>query len=138
LQDTEVLDLIQESGLGLLRAARNYDPQKGRFQTYAVFWIKQAISRYFLKRGHLVTPPSQILQASRKVARTARELEARLERAPTAEEIAEAAGLSVEAVREAQEASPWCVSLETPIGEEELTLGDLLVDDRTMGFEEDD
>jgi DNA-directed RNA polymerase sigma subunit (sigma70/sigma32) len=72
------------------------------------------------------------------VARTTRELEARLERAPTPEEIAEAAGLSVETVREAQEASAWCVSLETPIGEEDLTLGDLLVDDRIVGLEEDD
>jgi DNA-directed RNA polymerase sigma subunit (sigma70/sigma32) len=138
LQDAEVLDLVQESSLGLIQAARNYDPQKGRFQTYAVYWIQQAIGRYLLKRGHLLTPPSQILQASRKGARTARELEARLERTPTSKEIAKAVGLPVETVREAQEASAWCVSLETPIGKEDLTLGDLLVDDRIVGFDEDD
>ena len=82
LQDTEILDLVEESSLVLLRAARHYDPHRGRFQTYAVFWLQQAISRYLLKRGHLVSPPSQMLQASRKVARKAQDLEAWLERAP--------------------------------------------------------
>ena len=138
LQDTEILDLVQESSLGLMRAARHYDPHRGRFQTYALFWLQQAIGRYLLKRGHLVTPPSQLLQASRKVARTAQDLEAWLERTPTAEELAAATGLSVAAVEEAQAAACWCVSLETPIGEEDLTLGDLLVDERIGDFEEDE
>src|SRR5688500_1828548 len=112
-QELPLLDLIQEGIFGLIRAAEKFDWRRGfKFSTYATFWIRQAIQRGLANRSRTIRIPVHIGQRERKIARAERDLAARLGRDPTEEEIAEAAELPVEQIREARDAARTVASLE--------------------------
>jgi RNA polymerase primary sigma factor len=131
-------DLVQEGMLGLIRAAEKFDWRKGfKFSTYGTLWIRQAIQRGLENSGRTIRLPVHIGQRARKIARTERELTAKLERDPTDQEIADAIGLEVEEVVEIRKADQRLASLDSPVGEDgETALGDLLPSDALAPDEE--
>jgi RNA polymerase primary sigma factor len=131
-------DLVQEGMLGLIRAVEKFDWRKGfKFSTYGTLWIRQAIQRGLQNSGRTIRLPVHVAQRQVKVRKVEAELNLKLGREPTDDEIAAVAELPVEQVSEARELSRGLSSLDQPIGEDgEASLGDLLPSERPEPSEE--
>ena len=125
------LDLIHEGNLGLIQAAKKYDPfkegQDVKFITYAVWWIRQAILHALAEQAGTFRLPQKQANTLYRLERTRSELQEQLGRAPSEAELAEALGISEEDVRLLSRVGQGSISLNDPVDEEgDSEMGDLV------------
>lgn len=135
----QMMDLIQEGNMGLMRAAEKYDyTMENRFSTYASWWIKEAMQRAIDQQSREIRVPVHVAENMKKVQKISKDLQQKLGRDPLPKEIAERMpGKTEEDVKNILSYLQSPVSLETPVGdEEENSLGDM-VEDKTEATPEE-
>src|SRR6187397_1524398 len=113
-----LIDLIGEGNVGLLTAARKFDPDQGvKFISYAVWWIRQAILSALANQGRSVRVPLNRASDLAKIFRERERLKQELRRDPSPQELSEATGLSPEIVESLQTLNAAEIRLDAPIGD---------------------
>ena len=128
----DLVDLVQEGNLGLLRAVDRFDWRLGfKFSSYATWWIRQAIQRAAAGTGHTIHLPAHRAAEMRSLHRRRNELRVLLGREPTVDDLADVTGSSRAHIIEVLELPDLVVSLSEVISEDGTELGDVIADSIT-------
>jgi RNA polymerase primary sigma factor len=124
----DLLDLVQEGNLGLMHAIEKFNYRRGvKVATYAVWWIRQAITRAIADQGRTIRIPVHMTETAAKVLRERRKLYQRVGTHPATKEVAARTGLSDTRVDQVLSMVQEPISLDVPVGEDgDATLGDLI------------
>ena len=128
----DLLDLIQEGNIGLIKAVKKYDPKyDNRFASYAVYYIKQEIQRAINNQGRAIRIPEHMINQMKRMRKVSSELQLRLGRDPSPEEIAKKMKLTANEILEMRLLQLPIGSLDTPLSSDEnkdMTLADVIPD----------
>jgi len=127
----QLADLVQEGNLGLIQAVERFDYRRGyKFSTYAAWWIRQSVARAIQVQTRMIRLPLHITEMANRLFRASRDLVQKFGREPSAEDLGARTGLPLDKVQILLDISKQgrTVSLETPVGEEDSQLGDLIAD----------
>jgi RNA polymerase primary sigma factor len=112
-----------------MKAVDKFDYHRGfKFSTYATWWIRQAITRAIADQSRTIRIPVHMTETINKIKKVTRQLTQEFNREPTVEEISETIGIPKDKVHKVLKVSKDPLSTETPIGEEDATLGDFIED----------
>jgi RNA polymerase primary sigma factor len=133
-----ILDLVQEGHIGLMRATKKYEYQRGhKFSTYATWWIRQAVSRYVADQGRTIRLPVHMGDRINKMLRTRHRIIQELGHEPTPEELAQELNESLADVEDMLKYAQRVVSLDLPVSDDDdTTLADFIENDETPDPEE--
>lgn len=138
-QGMSLPDLINEGNMGLIKAAERFDETRGfKFISYAVWWIRQSILQALAEQARIVRLPLNKIGTINKINRAYSELEQRLERPPSAEELAEELEVSVSDIRNSLKNNGRHVSMDAPLvadDESSSSMYDILPNDALPGPE---
>ncbi len=137
------MDVISEGNTGLMRAVDKYEHERGfKFSTYATWWIRQAITRAIADKSRTIRIPVHMHGLVGKLRKVHNDLEQRLARKPTMEEVAKAVGIKVEEAEKVMHMSTNMISMDSPFGsqESEQRFGDIVpeAEANTSGLAESD
>ena len=114
-----MMDLIEEGNLGLIKAVKKYNPNKGyRFSTYAAWWIKQYITRAIANQGKTIRIPVYMTEIINRWKRVTEQLTQEYGRKPKSKEIAKRMRMTMKKVSEISEVATKISSLDAPIGDD--------------------
>lgn len=140
-QGLSLPDLINEGNLGLIKAAERFDETRGfKFISYAVWWIRQSILQALAEQARIVRLPLNKIGTINKISRAFSELEQKLERPPSAEELAELLDLSPMEVKQSMENNGRHISMDAPLvdgDESSSSMYDVLPNDSLPGPEKE-